>query len=246
LQQHGHAVYGASRHPREDAPFVTLRMDVTDEMSVQAGVKAIVQQSGRLDAVVNCAGFGYAGAVEDHSVAEAQAQLNTDFFGTFRVCRAALPIMRQQRAGILVNLGSIGGIVGIPFTGLYSAAKFAMTGLTEALRFEARPYGIHVTLIRAGDVRTDFTVHRRYAQATENGSVYAGQLRTTLSILEKDEHSGIAPIKVAQLVEKIITSKSPRGVYTIGPAFEVFAVQARPFVPARVFEWATRKYYRLG
>jgi NAD(P)-dependent dehydrogenase (short-subunit alcohol dehydrogenase family) len=221
-------------------------MDVTDETSVQCGIQAIVQQAGRLDVVINCAGFGYAGAVEDHSVAEAQEQLNTDFFGTFRVCRAALPVMRQQRAGYIVNVGSIGGMVGLPFTGLYSAAEFATTGLTEALRFEARPFGVHVTLIRAGDVRTEFTANRRHTLAAQKGSVYAQQFKQTLAILEKDERSGIAPLKVAQLVEKILTSSSPRGVYTIGPLFEVFAAYARPLVPARVFEWAMRKYYRLG
>jgi NAD(P)-dependent dehydrogenase (short-subunit alcohol dehydrogenase family) len=246
LQQRGYIVFGANRHPRADAPFATLRMDVTDEQSVQDGIDAIVQQTGRLDAVINCAGFGYAGAVEDHAVAEAQEQLNTDFFGTFRVCRAALPVMREQRAGHIVNVGSIGGMMGLPFQGVYSAAEFATTGLTEALRFEAKAFGVHVTLIRAGDVRTEFTANRRHTLAARNGSAYSAQFNTTLSILEKDERSGIAPIKIAQVVEKIITSKSPRGVYTVGPIFEVFAATARHFVPARFFEWALRKYYRLG
>jgi NAD(P)-dependent dehydrogenase (short-subunit alcohol dehydrogenase family) len=246
LQQRGYRVFGANRRPRADAPFSTLRIDVTDEQSVQDGVEAIVQQAGRLDGVINCAGMGYAGAVEDHSPAEAQEQLDTDFFGMFRVCRAVLPVMRAQRAGYIVNVGSIGGMVGLPFTGLYSAAEFAVTGLTEALRFEARPFGIRVTLIRAGDVRTGFTDSRRHTQAARRGSAYAAQFHTTLSILEKDERSGIAPIKVARLAEKIITTPAPRGVYTVGPIFEVFAAYARPFVPARFFEWAVRQYYRLG
>ncbi len=246
LRQRGHVVYGASRHLRAGASFATLRMDVTDEQSVQDGVKAIVQQAGRLDVVINSAGIGYAGAVEDHSVAEAQEQLNTDFFGAFRVCRAALPVMREQRSGCLVNIGSIGGMVGIPFQGLYSAAEFALIGLTEALRLEARSFGVHVTLIRTGDAHTEFTAHRRHTQATENGSVYAGKFRTALRIQEADERNGIAPLKVAQVAEKVISSRSPRGVYTVGPIFEVFAAYARPFVPARVFEWAVRKYYRLG
>jgi NAD(P)-dependent dehydrogenase (short-subunit alcohol dehydrogenase family) len=246
LHQRGYQVFGVNRQPRADAPFATRRMDVTDEQSVQDGIDAIVQQTGRLDAVINCAGFGYAGAVEDHAVAEAQAQLNTDFFGTFRVCRAALPVMRQQRAGHLVNVGSIGGMVGLPFQGVYSAAEFATTGLTEALRFEAKAFGVHVTLIRAGDVRTEFTANRRLTQAAQQGTVYAEKFRTVLRIFEKDEQSGIAPLKIAQVVEKIINSKSPRGVYTVGPVFQVFAAYARPLVPARFFEWAVRKYYRLG
>jgi NAD(P)-dependent dehydrogenase (short-subunit alcohol dehydrogenase family) len=246
LQQHGYTVFGANRQPRADASFATLRMDVTDEQSVQDGVNAIVQQTGRLDAVINCAGFSCVGAVEDHAAAEAQEQWATNFCGTFRVCHAALPVMRQQRAGNIVNVGSIGGMVGLPFQGVYSAAEFAKTGLTEALRFEARPFGIHVTLIRAGNVDTEITLHRRQVQAAQQGSVYAAQFNTTLSIMEKDERSGITPLKVAQVVEKVITSRSPRGVYTVGPIFEVFTATARPFVPARFFEWALRKYYRLG
>jgi NAD(P)-dependent dehydrogenase (short-subunit alcohol dehydrogenase family) len=246
LQQRGYTVFGASRHPRADKLFAALRMDVTDEQSVQDGINAIVRHTGRLDVVINCAGFSCVGAVEDHSVVEAQEQWATNFFGTFRVCHAALPVMRQQGAGYIVNVGSIGGMVGLPFQGLYSAAEFAKTGLTETLRFEARPFGIHVTLIRAGDVDTEITIHRRHVQAAQQGSVYAAQFHTTLSIMEKDERSGSAPIKVAQAVKKIITSKSPRGIYTVGPIFEVFAATARPFVPARFFEWALRKYYRLG
>ena len=146
LQQRGYTVFGANRHPRTDAPFLTLRMDVTDEQSVQDGINSIVKQAGRLDAVINCAGFSCVGAVEDHSVAEAHEQLDTNFYGTFRVCRAALPVMRHQRAGHIVNMGSIGGMVGLPFQGVYSAAEFALTGLTEALRFEARAFGVHITL----------------------------------------------------------------------------------------------------
>jgi NAD(P)-dependent dehydrogenase (short-subunit alcohol dehydrogenase family) len=246
LQQRDYTVFGVSRQPRADAPFATRRMEVTDDQSVQDGIAAIVQQTGRLDVVINCAGFSCVGAVEDHTAVEAQEQWATNFLGTFRVCHAALPVMRVQHAGHIVNVGSIGGMVGLPFQGLYSAAEFAKTGLTEALRFEARPFGIHVTLIRAGDIDTAIALHRRHVQAAQQGSVYATQFRTTLSIMEKDERSGSAPLKIAQMVEKIITSKSPRGVYTVGPIFEVFAATARPFVPARFFEWALRKYYRLG
>jgi NAD(P)-dependent dehydrogenase (short-subunit alcohol dehydrogenase family) len=246
LQQRGYTVFGANRHPRENAPFATLRMDVTDEQSVQDGIAAIVSQVGRLDVVVNCAGFSSVGAVEDHSLAEAREQLETNFFGRLRVCRTALPVMRQQGSGHIVNIGSIGGMLGMPFQGLYSAAEFAVTGLTEALRFEARSFGVHVTLIRAGDANTENTIHRYHVRAAQQDSVYATHFRTTLNIMEQDERDGIKPDKIARLVEKIITSRSPRGVYTIGPIFEVFTAYARPFVPARFFEWCVRKYYRLG
>ncbi len=229
-----------------DVPSLAIGCDVADAAAVVAAVLQTVERLGRLDVVVNCAAIDHTLSVEDMSVDQWDQVIGVNLRGPFLFARAALPVMREQCSGYIVNIGSIGGMVGIPFQGLYSAAEFALIGLTEALRLEARSFGIHVTLIRTGDARTEFTAHRRHTQAAQNGSVYAGRFRTALSIQETDERNGIAPLKVARAAEKVISSRSPRGVYTVGPIFEVFAAYARPFVPARVFEWAVRKYYRLG
>src|SRR5579872_2559800 len=150
-------VYGASRHPLPGSSFESLPMDVRDEESVTAGIASIVQREGRLDVIVNNAGIAIAGAVEDTSVEEAKDQFDVNFFGALRVCRAVLPVLRDQRSGTIVNIGSIGGLIALPFQGLYSASKFALEGLSESLRLEVAPFGIHVVLIEPGDQQTPLT-----------------------------------------------------------------------------------------
>ena len=126
LHQRGYHVFGTSRQPQPDnGSFTMIPMDVDDEASVRRGIDQIIQQTGRLDVVVNNAGITFAGAIEDTSIEEAQAQFETNLFGVLRVCRAALPIMRQQRLGIIVNIGSLAGTIGVPFHGLYAASKLA-------------------------------------------------------------------------------------------------------------------------
>ena len=114
---------------------------------------------------------GIAGAIEDTTVEEALAQFDVNFFGVLRMCRAVLPSMRARKAGYVVNIGSIGGLIGIPFQGFYSATKFALEGFSEALRLEVKPFGIHVVLIEPGDHRTAFTQKRRWIKGAE-GSAY--------------------------------------------------------------------------
>src|SRR5215210_851396 len=113
-----------------------MRMDVGEEGSIGEGVEQVLEAEGRIDAVVNCAGFGIAGAVEDTSIEEAKAQFETNFFGVLRVCQAVLPAMRERRSGLIINISSIAGLISVPFQGFYSASKFALEGLTEALRLE--------------------------------------------------------------------------------------------------------------
>jgi NAD(P)-dependent dehydrogenase (short-subunit alcohol dehydrogenase family) len=170
----GCRVYGTSRQaPRALAQVRTsdlapmLRMiplDVTSDASVDAAVGVVVACEGRIDAVVNNAGFGVAGAAELTTIEEAREQFETNFFGTVRVCRAVLPVMRQQGSGRILNVSSIAGRIGIPFQAFYSASKFAIEGFSEALRMEVAPFGVKVVLIEPGDFRTGFTAARRLAR----------------------------------------------------------------------------------
>ena len=135
----GVRVYGTSRIASAGQdPFPMLQMDVTDDQSVQRAIEAIIHREGRLDIVVNNAGIAVAGPLELTSVEEAKRQIDVNLFGAFRVCRAVLPIMRNQGGGYIVNIGSIGGLIAIPFQPLYSASKFALEGMTESLRLEVR------------------------------------------------------------------------------------------------------------
>jgi NAD(P)-dependent dehydrogenase (short-subunit alcohol dehydrogenase family) len=250
LHRCGYRVYGTSRRTAGDGEiaaisFNMIKMDVDDEQSVRAGVEQVLNREGRLDAVVNNAGFGIAGAIEDTSTQEAKAQFETNFFGVLRVCRAVLPIMRAQQAGYIVNVGSMAGQVGVPCQGLYSASKSAVAGLTEALRLEVRPFGIHVVLIEPGDFVTDFPARRQRVDHSRSGNVYRERCEVALSIMENDERNGQAPIQVARLLEKVLRDPSPRLSYTVGPLSQRVAVALKKIVPSWFFEWGLAKYYKL-
>lgn len=251
LARRGYRVFGTSRRapfppiPSPPGQPVMLQMDVTQDESVQRAVDCIVQETGRLDVVVNNAGFGIAGAVEDTSIEEAKRQLETNFFGVLRVCRTVLPVMRAQGEGLIVNISSLGGIIALPFQALYSASKFAVEGLTEALRLEMRPFGIRVTLMEPGDMRTEFTDRRVRVAAWTETSAYAPYAARVLQVMETDERNGGSPETAAFLLERILRSPNPAPRYRVGPAFQRLAARLKGVLPGRFFEWALAKYYRI-
>ncbi|WP_266157502.1 SDR family oxidoreductase [Dyella silvatica] len=252
LQQRGYRVYGTSRGAAFPsaacATDVTMiPMDVGSEASVRQAVQWILAREGRLDVVVNNAGHGIAGAIEDTSIAEAQAQFDTNFFGMLRVCHATLPVLRQQGSGYLINISSIAGRIGVPFQGLYSASKFAMEGLTEVLRAEVRPYGIRVALIEPGDFHTGFTAQRSIATAAQTPGSYNQRFRTALGVMEKDETAGATPAAVARLLERIIDTPSPKLRHLVGPTAQKLSVSLlQKLLPQKTFEAIIDKYYGIG
>lgn len=165
LSRAGWAVTGASRRGTSSGGWPGLVMDVDDDTSVRDGVRQVMLTHGRIEAVVAAAGWGVAGPVEHTTIDEAKAQFETNFWGCVRLVQAVLPAMRAQRGGRIVLISSIGGVLGIPFQAFYSASKFALEGLGESLAYEVAPFGIDVTLVQPGNVRTDFTANRRLATA---------------------------------------------------------------------------------
>jgi NAD(P)-dependent dehydrogenase (short-subunit alcohol dehydrogenase family) len=254
LHARGHRVYGTSRRaawpdgvanaPPAPGELVLLPLDVTSDESVARAVAFVLQREGRLDVVVNNAGFGVAGAVEDTSLEEAHEQFETNFFGTVRVCRAALPAMRRQGGGCIVNVSSIAGRIGIPFQALYSASKFAVEGYTEALRMEAAPHGVRVTLVEPGDFRTGFTGNRRLVRGPATAAYRDRQARA-LAVMEHDETHGATPESVARLVDRIVRLRSPRLRYAVGPFSETVALALKRVSPARLFERGVAAYYKV-
>jgi NAD(P)-dependent dehydrogenase (short-subunit alcohol dehydrogenase family) len=245
LARRGYRVFGTSRWPQAGAeePFEMIAMDVTDADSVQEGVATIVARSGRLDVVANNAGFGFAGAVEDTSIEEAREIFETNFFGVLRVCRATLPYMRERRAGTIINISSLSGLIAQPFQGMYSATKFALEGVSEALRTEVRPFGIHVVLVEPGDTRTAFTANRRQTAASQKASPYAENAQRALAVVERDEQAGIPPERVARLVEHILRQRSPRLRYPVASVTQRFAAVSKKLLPGGLFERALMRYY---
>jgi NAD(P)-dependent dehydrogenase (short-subunit alcohol dehydrogenase family) len=232
----GFRVYGASRRPAVSPLVESIAMDITDDASVCDGLAALIAREGRIDIVVNNAGISIAGAVEDTSIAEARELFDVNFFGVLRVCRAVLPLMREQGAGYIVNIGSIGGLVAIPYQGLYSASKFALEGLSESLRLEVRRFGVHVVLIEPGDHRTALTENRRRTAESQRNPGYRGPFHSAVERMERDEQGGPEPESVARLLHRIVNHSRPRLRYTVGPWPERAAVWLKRLAPYSVVE----------
>jgi NAD(P)-dependent dehydrogenase (short-subunit alcohol dehydrogenase family) len=249
LSEHGWRTYGTSRAaaPRSDAdPRVApVVMDVTNDASVAGAIGSVIDADGRLDLVVNSAGYGLAGSIEDTSVEEAQAQFDTNFFGTIRVTKAVLPHMRRQRRGLIVNVGSIGGLIGLPFQALYSASKFALEGLTEGLRQEVAPYGIGVVVVEPGDVCTNITANRVVARAAGNGSVYDSAFQAALRIIEHEEQSGVGPEVVARVILRLASSTAPPVRVRVGKFAQTSTVLVKHALGSRTFERLLMTHYGL-
>jgi NAD(P)-dependent dehydrogenase (short-subunit alcohol dehydrogenase family) len=178
--------------------------------------------------------------VELTPVADAKDQLETNFWGAVRVVQEALPVMRRQGGGRVVLMSSIGGIIGIPFQAFYSASKFAMEGYGEALAYEVAPFGIHVTLVEPGNVRTDFTSSRRAVEAAADGDPYGDAVAKAVGLMEKDEANGVDPIDVAVVVEKVLSASRPRRRVSVGKMDERVGILGKRLLPYRLFEKAAK------
>lgn len=243
LAQKGYRVYGASRSAVSVSPVLPVKMDVTLDHSVCEACDSIIQREGRLDVLINSAGMGMGGSLEDTSPTEARDQFEVNLIGVLRVCRAALPIMRQQGSGCIVNIGSIGGLVAIPYQGAYSASKFALEGLTECLRMEVKRFGIRVILIEPGDHRTAFSKNRRMTEASSENPAYRAACTRAVQRMIADEEAGPPPDDVARLVYKVIRTRNPRLRYTAGPRAQRAAVWLKRYAPNALVEKIISTYY---
>jgi NAD(P)-dependent dehydrogenase (short-subunit alcohol dehydrogenase family) len=249
LAGRGFRVYGTSRRAAAGSAalgdVVMLTADVTDNASVEQAVATVLDLEGRLDIVVNNAGMGIAGPVENTSTEQAKGQFEVNFFGAFRVCRAVLPAMRRQHSGYIVNIGSIGGLLAIPYQSMYSASKFALEGLSEALRMEVRPFGIRVVIIEPGDHKTALTENRQFSEIPGATDAYNPSFEAALLKTAHDEQSGPEPEQVARLLYRIVNQRHPRLRYTIGPAPQRAAVWLKRLLPYSISEYTMRAYYGL-
>ncbi len=214
----GWTVVGTSRRGTSSGSWQGLVMDVDSDESVSAGVAEVLSRHGRIDAIVASAGWGVAGAVEHTTIAEAQAQVETNLWGAVRVTQCVLPAMRSQGGGRIVLISSIGGVVAIPFQAFYSASKFALEGFGEALAYEVAPFGVQVTLVEPGNARTDFTANRKMAAASAHDGAYKSALDTAVGVMERDEANGVPPDDVAAVVLKVLTSRRPPRRVSVGKA----------------------------
>ncbi len=237
LAKAGYRVFGASRHPGESCEGIeTIVMDVDDDASVASAVADLMLRAGRLDVAINNAGWALMGPIEETSIAEARAQMETNFFGVLRVCLAVLPIMRAQKSGYIINVSSLAGVFGNPFSGVYSASKFAVEGLSESLRFETRPFGICVALIEPGDTQSQLPARRRTVAGALARSAYAEAFERLQEGQAKDEACAPSAEGVAELVLKILAARNPRLRYSVGMRGQRIVILLKRALPYSWFE----------
>jgi NAD(P)-dependent dehydrogenase (short-subunit alcohol dehydrogenase family) len=240
LRAEGWHVTGASRRGTSSGGWSGLIMDVDDDDSVRTGVATVLSAAGRIDALVAAAGWGLAGAAEHSAIDEAKAQLETNFWGCVRVVKQVLPVMREQGGGRIVLVSSIGGAIGIPFQAFYSASKFALEGFGESLGYEVAPFGIHVTLVQPGNVRTDFTSSRRIARDADDDAIYGQAASRAIGLMQQQERNGVPPDDVAAVVARVLGARRPPRRASVGKAGERAALFAKRLLPFRAFESAAR------
>ncbi|MCR4435507.1 MAG: SDR family oxidoreductase [Clostridiales bacterium] len=256
LAMEGYKVYGTSRNQRledEDSPVIRsgakggflkiLKMDVCSEESVKRAVGHVIEREGTINILINNAGFGIGGAVEDTTAEEAFRQFDTNFFGVLRMCRNVIPVMRAQGKGLIINIGSVAGLISIPFQSMYSASKYAVEAMSEVLRMEVQPFGIKVTLIEPGDTKTGFTKNRQAAQAAEkNTSVYRDRYEKAINAMAVSEMNGPGPDKVVNVVLKVIEMKNPPVRKVVGVSYKLIVFLKR-ILPSRLVEFVVAKLY---
>lgn len=245
LNSDGHKVYGTYRKDSNQIPGVTyLKADVQDEDSLKEAVNRVMELEGRIDTVISNAGMGVGGPLEFTSIENAQRQMDVNFMGMVRLLNLVVPIMRQQRHGHIICVSSIGGLMGLPYQGMYSASKFAIEGYCEALRLEVRQFGIKVTVINPGDFSTGFTAQRDKVNNPEAMAAYPGYAKSMQSI-EHDENSGLKPDHLARRISKIVRKRHPRNRYIIATLIQKASVLLKAILPAKWYDKILSAYYQL-
>jgi NAD(P)-dependent dehydrogenase (short-subunit alcohol dehydrogenase family) len=242
----GFEVFGTSRNPGHTEPIAGVefvQLDVTDPESVAAAVSTVIQRAGRIDVVVNNAGFGVLGAAEESSTAQAQALFDTNFFGLVRVTREVLPYLRRQRSGRIINISSVLGFIPSPYGALYSASKHAVEGYSESLDHETREFGVRVSVVEPGYTNTSFEAAAVDADSPLDG--YAPVRDHVKDVLKKAIPTGDDPAVVARVVVNAATSRAPKVRYPAGPLARRLALLKR-IAPSALLDSGIRRANKLG
>jgi NAD(P)-dependent dehydrogenase (short-subunit alcohol dehydrogenase family) len=241
LHKEGHIVYGTSRQPAPGTPFRTLRMDVRDNQSVNHALQAIANEQGRLDWLFNNAGISIAAPVEQVKISSAETVIDTNVLGVLRVTKASLPLLRKSTAGKIINISSIGSVVGLPFRGIYCASKAGLDLLSDSLRLELEPFGIQSCTIRAGDIQTNIN-QSRIKEYDEHDDTYHHRFIRTYEKIEKEVEKGLTAEEAAQKIIKIARTKRLRPTYNIGKFMQKLGIVIKRLAPSNLYEWALKLY----
>jgi len=228
-----------------------VEIDVTNNKSIETGLKIIKKTTSHIDVLINNAGFGFVGPVEDFEIEEIVEQYNVNLFGSLRMIKKVAPIMREKGFGRIINVGSVNGLVTFPLYGVYSSSKFALETLTEALRFELAPHNIKVSIIEPGGFETSFPQNKKYPKKmnTKESPYFKWAPAMLKKIMESGENSKglksrlMNPKRVANLIYKIVNSDNPKLRYKIGFDTRLFTL-ARKILPYSVWKYCINRVYR--
>jgi len=246
LHHKGFVVYGTSRNPAKisNSIFPLMALDVRNVDSIRKAVADVILITGRIDVVINNAGVGITGPLEEIPTVEIKNNFETNFFGPIEVMKAVLPQMRLQKAGLIINITSIAAYMGLPYRSVYSASKGALELITEALRMEVKSFGIYITNVAPGDFATNIAAGRYHAPVIK-GSDYEIPYGNTLATMDSHVDSGSNPIQMAEAIYHIIQNPKPRIHYKVGIFMQKFSIVLKRILPDSVYEKMLMNHYKL-
>ncbi len=246
LHEKGFAVYGTSRNPKKivNSVFPLLTLDVRDVQSIKNVIAEVILKSGRVDVVINNAGVGITGPIEEIPTQEIKNNFETNLFGPIEVMKTVLPQMRLQKSGLIINITSIAGYMGLPYRGIYSASKGALELITEAMNMEVKSFGINITNVAPGDFATNIAAGRFHAPLIK-GSAYEIPYGNILKTIDNHVDSGNNPNEMAEAVYKIIQIPNPKIHYKIGGFMQKFSILLKRILPDKMYEKMLMNHYKL-
>jgi len=239
LTQKGYVVYGlARRAPQTEHKFSFISTDVTDDVAIKQAVATILEKEKRVDALINCAGMGISSAIEYTSKEEFQKIFDVNVYGTFALTKALIPALRETK-GMIINVGSVAGVLTIPFQTFYSMTKVAISTFSEGLRMELKPFGVRVVTVLPGDTKTGFTAAREKKETSDPG--YSKRIEKSVKTMEHDEEHGKDPMTVAKACARMLKKKHPPVAVTVGFKYKLFVFLKR-LLPSR---WVNAILYSM-
>ncbi len=247
LYEEGHRIFVAGRRVEDkfsETAISFLKMDVTNDESVAQGINKLIEQTGRIDVLIQCAGQGAIGPIEEFPCENVAEVFNLNLLGILRVNQAVIPFMRKQNSGKIIQISSLAAEAGLPFQGIYCASKAALDIFNESMRMEIRPFGIQSCVIQPGDFKTDVSLHRKIPAPAKN-SPYKQHMEDIVNTATEKVQTAADPVKVARKVSKIVKKSNLKPKYRVGSFTELIMPKVKQIVPAKWFERMLLRYYKL-
>ena len=238
----GNKVYGLSRKPINSDYFVSIPTDITEKDQIDSAISDILKTENRIDVLINNAGMGMVGSVEDSTKEDITKLFNLNLVGAVQMMTAVMPTMRRQKSGKIINVSSIGSEMGLPFRGFYSASKSALDKITEAMRYEIYQWNIDVCTLHLGDIKTNIAENRVRAKVSEP---YKSIFDKVYSLMNAHVDDGTEPIEVAKYIDQLLSKSKWKAHYYFGKFGQKIGVPLKWILPQTTYENLMKKYNKM-